>query len=190
MQRSNLSPARGPTARRNAGVAALEFGLLAPVFLILFAGIVDIGNALYTRICLEAAIATGANYALASAGNVTSAAGAALASSIATMVTTSNAGPAAGGTVVINNGPTVTVTAGAPSSGGTAANADQCYCPTGSPPNWAWGSAASCGSTCAGGGTAGKFVTITGSYNYTSFFSSYGLVPSGTITAGAMVQTQ
>src|ERR1700710_1749970 len=99
---------------RKSGVAALEFGLLAPVFLILLAGIADIGRALYTRISLESAIATGANYALVNASMVTSANGLAtsLASNIATVITTSNADAVASGTVVVNNGPRIAVTAG------------------------------------------------------------------------------
>lgn len=171
-------------------MAAVEFGLLAPVFVILFAGVIDIGSALYTQVRLEAAIAAGTNYALVHMGNVSSANGASLASSIATVVTTSNGGSAADGTVVVNNGPTVTVTAGARASSGTAANADSCYCPTGSPASWTWGSAVVCGNACTGGGRAGKFVAVTASYSYTALFSSYGFVPNGTITAGAMVQTQ
>jgi Flp pilus assembly protein TadG len=170
-------------SRRQSGIAALEFGLLAPVFLIVLAGTVDIGSALYTRISLEAAIAAGADYALVHAGMVTSASGQALASNIATMVTTA-------GVVVVNNGPTVTITNGAPSSSGTATNANSCYCPTGLPTSWAWGSAVTCGNACTGGGLAGKFVTVTASYNFTPLFFSYGFVQNGTISAGAMVQTQ
>jgi hypothetical protein len=100
---------------------------------------------------------------------VTSASGAALASNIATMVTTS-------GVVVVNNGPKVTITNGAPSSSGTATNANSCYCPTGSPTSWAWGSAVICGNACTGGGLAGKFVTVTASFNFTPLFLSYGFV--------------
>jgi Flp pilus assembly protein TadG len=173
---------RIPLARRlligrlDAGIAAVEFGLLAPLFLIVLAGAIDIGAALYTQIRLEAAIAAGANYALvhASAVNLTDAAS--LASNITTIVTTSNAGPAAGGTVVVNNG-----------------HADMCYCPTGptgSPPSWTWGTAATCGTTCTGGGTAGKFITITATYSYAPYFSSYGFLPNGTISTAAMIQTQ
>jgi hypothetical protein len=47
-----------------------------------------------------------------------------------------------------------------------------------------------CGSACTGGGTAGKFVAITASFNYTPFFASYGFVSNGAITAGALVQAQ
>jgi Flp pilus assembly protein TadG len=38
---------RGLFARRSSGIAAIEFALLAPVFVMVFAGTVDVGNALY-----------------------------------------------------------------------------------------------------------------------------------------------
>src|SRR5450755_148179 len=93
--RRSIQSVRRLLSRRQSGIAALEFGLLAPVFLIVLAGTVDIGSALYTRISLEAAIAAGADYALVHAGMVNSASGQALASNIATMVTTA-------GVVVVN----------------------------------------------------------------------------------------
>jgi Flp pilus assembly protein TadG len=179
-------------ARECRCIAALEFALLAPVFVMVFAGVVDIGNALYTWSRLESALAVGANYALVNAGKVNSSNGAALASTIATLVSTSNAGTAADVTVVVDNGPTTVITNGTPVASGTAANANSCYCPTGSPPSsWAWGSVVTCGNTCAGSSTtAGKFVTITASYNFTAFFASYGFVSNGAMSSGAAVQTQ
>lgn len=50
--------------RARRSVAALEFGVIAPVLIMAFAGVVDLGNALYTWSKLEQALALGANYAL------------------------------------------------------------------------------------------------------------------------------
>ncbi len=179
-----------PLRRQRDGIAAVEFGLLAPVFVMIFAGTVDISGALIARTRLDGAVAAGTNQAIVNASSVSSTGGATLASAIATMVSTSNNGTPAGTTVVVNNGPAVTITNGTPASSGTASNADQCYCPTGAPPTWTWGSAVTCGSSCASGGTAGKFVTVTASYNYTPLFPVYTYVQSGTITIGSIVQTQ
>jgi Flp pilus assembly protein TadG len=179
------------SARENRCVAALEFALLAPVFVMVFAGVVDLGNALYTWSKVEAALAVGANYALTHTGQVNSTNGAALASSIATVVSGTNAGTAANTTVVVNNGPTVVVTSGTAASSGTAANADSCYCPTGTPGSWTWGTAVTCANACPNSTTtAGRFVTITASYSFTAFFAGYGFVTNGAITGGAAVQTQ
>jgi Flp pilus assembly protein TadG len=181
-------------------VAALEFALLAPTFIMVFAGVVDIGGALYTWSRLEAALAVGANYAQVNNGQVNSTNGATLAHKIATLASTSNAGVPATVTVVVDNGPSETATPVHHSDGtytvtytpdGTAANANNCYCPTGSPASWTWGSTVTCGNTCTGtSNTAGKFVTITASYNYTPFFASYGFVTNGAMASGAAVQTQ
>jgi Flp pilus assembly protein TadG len=181
---------RGLIARRDKGIAATEFALLAPMFVMVFAGTIDVGNALYIQTLLDSAVAAGTNYAVVNASSVSSTSGATLASSIATIVSGSNGGTAVNATIVVNNGPTVTVTGGTPVSSGTASNADLCYCPTGSPTSWTWGSSVTCGGSCTGGGTAGKFVTVTASYSITPFFPAYNFVQSGTMTIGSIAQTQ
>jgi Flp pilus assembly protein TadG len=177
-------------ARAEGGVAAVEFALLSPLFLLVFAGMVDIGNILYSEYQLTMAVSSGAQYAMVNSGNVSSANGASLATSIATIVSNTVSSGWANATVVVNNGPTVTMTGGTASSSGTASNADLCYCPTGTMPNITWGSSATCGSTCAGaaGGIAGQFVTITATRAYTVLFSGYGIVSNGTITKSVIVE--
>lgn len=174
------------------GTAMVEFALLAPVFVLIFAGVLDLGNAMYTQIRLESALAAGVNYALlpASVTKVTPANAATLASNIATLVTTSDPTPQPDATVVVNNGPIVTVTSGTAVSSGSATSVDTSYyCPSGMPPNMSWGSPVAYGSSCAGGGKAGQFVSVTASFNYTSFFP-YSFVQNGTMTLGAAVQVQ
>jgi Flp pilus assembly protein TadG len=179
-------------------VAAVEFALLAPIFVLVFAAIVDLGNALWTWCRLEEAVAAGTGFALVNGGvnasNVNSTNGQNLASDIAGIVSNSaragNYNTPADVTVVVNNGPATTITSGVSANSGTAANADSYYCLTGSPPTWNWGSAVASGSPCTGSGTSGKFVTVTASYNFTPFFASYAFVTNGAMTAGAVVQTQ
>jgi Flp pilus assembly protein TadG len=175
---------------RSRAVAAVEFGLVAPVFCLLFAGMVDFGGTVYMRLQLESAVSTGINYALVNAASVTSTSGAALASSIAALVANDVGGSLTSGTIVVNDGPTVTITNGTATSGGTASAADSCYCPSGSPTGWSFGAAVTCGSTCAAGGLGGKFVTVSITQTYSPLFASYGLVTNGAITAAAIVQTQ
>lgn len=178
--------------RQNSGVAAIEFALVAMAFLILVAGTVDVGNLIYTEARIDAAIAAGAEYAAANAASVNSSSGSGLAGTIATAMANANGANWASSGVCINNGPTATANAGtAPTCSGTASNADSSYCPTGSPPSWIWGSAMTAGTSCgAGGGIAGKFVAITASRNFTPLFPALGLVPNGTISQSALVETQ
>lgn len=177
-------------AGENAGVAAIEFAVYATLFLTIFAGTVDLGILMYLEFQIDSAVSAGAQYAANNAASVNSTTGASLATSVSNVVANANGAAWEDGTIVVNNGPTVTVTAGSAASSGTASNADSCYCPSGSPPNWSWGSVAACGSSCTGGGVAGKFVTITASRSITPLFPTFGFVPSGTISRSALVETQ
>lgn len=188
MRRRNLL---GLFARsQTSGIAALEFGLIAPLFAIMLAGTADLGDYLHITMRLNAAVSAGSNYAILNAGNVGSSGGAALAASIAALVASSTATNWANTTALVNNGPTTTIAAGSATSGGTPANADSCYCPTGSTGKWSWGAVVACGNSCTGGGTAGKFVVVTASRSFTPIFPAYGILGAGTITATTMVQTQ
>ena len=113
-------------------VAAVEFALLAPIFVLMFAGIVDLGNALWTWCRLEEAVAAGTGFALVNGGvnasNVNSVNGQSLASDIAGIVANSaivgSHTTPADVTVVVNNGPATTITSGVSANSGTATNAD------------------------------------------------------------------
>jgi Flp pilus assembly protein TadG len=185
--------------RHNAGVAAVEFGLLAPTFVLVFAGTVTVGDAVAVQTQLDGAVAAGINYALVNQSEVTSSINSStgnayavdLATNIANLVSTSAGGNAANVTVVVNNGPTVTITAGTAAASGTTSNANLYYCLTGSPSSWTWGtSATSGGGACSGSGTYGKFVTITANYTFTPFFGSYTFGLGPTLTVGTAAQVQ
>ncbi len=172
------------------GMAAVEFALYSVVFLPLLAGTTDIGMLLYVHFQLDAAVAAGAQYAVVNAANVNSSNGAALATSMAALVANAHGTSWANSTVVINNGPTASVTHGSTSSGGTAGNADNLYCPSGTAGNWVWGAPVTAGATCAGGGTSGKFVTVTASRSYIPIFPGFGIISDGPLSQSVIVQVQ
>lgn len=173
------------------GIAAVEFAFIVPVFLILFMGGIDLAQMLYGYYRLDQAVAAGAQYAEINAANVSSTNGAALATNIATIVSNANGTSWANDTIVVNNGPSVTITNGSATSGGTAANADSCYCPSGSPPNWTWGSAATCNAACgAVNDQSGKYVTVTASVAYRPILKIYRFLDDSTLTQSAAVRTQ
>ena len=177
-------------AADRAGAAAIEFAVVVPLLTVLFAGVADLGNVLYQRFRLDSAVSAAANYAVVNAANVSASGGAGMASNLAAIVQTSQGTNWANAAVVVNDGPTATVTGGTTTTGGSASPADGCYCPTGTAASASWGGATTCGSACASGGTAGKFVTIVASRTYNPIFSSYGIVQNGVISASAIVQTQ
>jgi Flp pilus assembly protein TadG len=170
----------------------VEFALIAPVLVLLLLGTADIGTAIYDRFALNAAVSVAEQYAIVKASSVSSTGGPGLAQSLANIVGNANSVDSANAVITVNNGPTASITAGALTTGGTASAADLCYCPTpasgGGVSNW--GSSVTCGSTCAGGGVAGKFVTIEASTQFTSMFGPRSLIPSQTFTTTSVVQAQ
>lgn len=172
------------------GTAAVELALIAPLMLILLAGIIDFARAYDQEIELSAAVAAASEYALINAANINSSSAVALAATLSGIVANSNGAAWAGATVTVNDGATSTVAGGATTSSGTAANANSCWCPTGNSATWGWGAAATCGSACAGGTLAGKFVTITGTRSFTAIFGNYGLISNRTLNQSTMVQAQ
>jgi hypothetical protein len=143
---------------------------------------------LYSYYRLDQAVAAGAEYAALNAANVNATQGAALATAIATAVESANGTAWANDTVVMNDGPSETVSNGKAMSGGTAANANDYYCLTGSPPNWSWGTGYTSQQSCGGG--AGKFVTVTASYNYVPLLKIYGFLVNTTLKQNAAIQVQ
>lgn len=161
-------------AKQDAGTAAVEFALLASLIMIIVAGTADFGYWIYAASELTAAVSAGSQYA-ANNGAMVATNPSGLASAISTVVDNANGAGWARSTVNVNNG-----------------SSTNCYCPTGAPGSWTWGSAVACGSVCAGGGVAGQFVTITARPRRTvsAQFPAYNLTYSGTISRSAIVETQ
>jgi Flp pilus assembly protein TadG len=163
------------TLKEDAGTAAVEFALLASLFMIIVAGTADFGYWIYAASELTAAVSAGSQYA-ANNGAMVATDPSGLATAISTVVNNANGANWATSTVNVNNG----------------GDKQGCYCPTGTPGSWNWGSAVACGSACAGGGVAGRFVTITASPSSTvsALFPTYNLTYGGTISRSAIVETQ
>jgi Flp pilus assembly protein TadG len=183
-------PKRSRLSRDTRATAAVELALISPLLLTLLAGMVDFGRVYHEEIQLSSAVAAAAQYALVNAASVNSGGAASLAATLSGIVANSNGAAWAGAAVTVNDGATNTIANGRASASGTVANADSCWCPTGAPPGWTWGTSAACGSTCAGGTLAGKFVTVTGTRAFTAIFGDYGLITNRTLRQSVIVQSQ
>jgi Flp pilus assembly protein TadG len=150
-------------AQENAGVAAVEFALYSLVFLMVLAATVNIGLMLFTASQLDAAITAGAEYAVNNAAMVASSPST-LNTNVSNIVDNAISTGWATSTVNVNN----------------SSDSTHCYCPTGTPGSWTWGSASSsCDTACPSGtGVYGQFVTITASRSLSPLFPSFGFVPS------------
>ena len=176
--------------RDRSGASALEFALLAPVFIVIAAGIIDIGTLLHTKYRLNAAIAAGSNFALVNGHDISDEQGSVLAMNIAKVLAGEQPASNSNSTVLVNNVAQVQVAGGVATTASMPGTGDACYCPTRSGSAITWGSPKTCGSVCSGGGVAGKFVLISISKPYSPMFGGYGFVEADQITVSAMVQGQ
>jgi Flp pilus assembly protein TadG len=142
------------------GVSAVEFALIAPIFVLLLGSTADIGLALMKRFDINSAISAGANFTLLRADDITPANAATLAGQIASVVEGNLSGSDVTVRVNVNNSTSLTLVSGEPTPGTETGSADACYCPTRNAAGIHWGSSTTCGSACQGGGLAGKFVEI------------------------------
>jgi len=151
--------------KARSAVAAVEFAIAMPVFLMFIGGTLDFGFANYGRSALANAVAAGAHYAyltVQSGGTVT-------ASSLQTLIQT------------VSGLSNVTVTVTGPA----------CYCVTGTGPTMA--SSTQCGTTppglCSDNTTpAGTYVIINATYAYQAMMPAYSHLAGATMTESATVQ--
>jgi Flp pilus assembly protein TadG len=147
------------------GLAALEFGLIAPVLLVILGGIADLGLATVGRSQLANGLAQGVQLALATGPGISAA-------SLRSFV---QSGAARAGLTE-----PVTVTVSGPA----------CYCVSGSPAAIGTGSPLSVTNTCTGICAApasgpGTFVVITATYTYQPIMPLYGMVTGTTVSQTA-----
>src|SRR5271167_4407028 len=110
------------------------------------------------RIPVDTAVNAGAQYAVNNAGMVSSGSST-LNTEISNLVNNLNGTGWATSTVNVSNSNDTT----------------GCYCPSGTPGSWTWGSTVTCGNSCAsGGGIGGQFVTITANRSISPIFTAFG----------------
>ncbi len=135
--------------RDRAGVASIELALVAPVFLLFFASIADLSMIFHKQLQLSAALTAGGEYGF-TAGQSES--GATLTADVVNFVKTLTGNTLSAVTASYNGGLVATSS----------------YCVSGSPAVYT--GPYSAGTICADGATAGKFLSITGSFTYTTMF--------------------
>ncbi len=154
---------RGRAAARRA-TAALEFAMATPLLVVMLGGAADYGLAQFYRTNLANAVEAGCEYAYLTSqagGTVTTA-------NIQTVVTNAMFLPAGG---AANLSITVTGPKG--------------YCVTGTGPTM---SAATAGSTCSDGSTAGTYVVISATYTTNGLMNGFMAATTNAMTESATVR--
>lgn len=176
--------------RNRSGAAAVEFAMISPVLVLILAATIDFGAVLYGQFRLNEAVSAGTNFAMVNGDRITGTGSEALSEHLAAILTGSQGSASVDADVIVNNGARRTFSKGSYQSGGVPAAADRCYCPVTVSGEIQWGAAVACGTACASGGQAGKFVHLTATQHYQPFFSNYGIVTEGTISANALVRAR
>lgn len=146
--------------RDSRGNPAIEFGLLAPILMLLLLGVLDFGTGFWDQTQVTAAAQAGASYAVNSGFNATG---------IANAV-------ASGGPAAIQASPAPTEFCGCPNSTQGVAAA------SGTPPT--------CTSTCSDGTTAGTYATVNAKLSFTTIFPWPGLPRPTLLTSTTIVRLQ
>jgi Flp pilus assembly protein TadG len=162
-----------------SGIAAFEFAAAAPVLIVTFGGVTDLGIAIWDHMTTAAAVNAGADYAVAAGQTVTMSG---VSSYLTTVAAVVSGASRSGATLTTSN---VVVTY---NNATTNANYGMCYCvpSIGVFPN----ASTSCGTTCPDGTTAGVFVKIQATYNYAPLSPVDTPFLSGSYTDTAMVRVQ
>jgi Flp pilus assembly protein TadG len=160
------------------GVSAVEFAMVAPIFLLLLSAAVDFGSVVYARMQMENAAQSAMTYAMGHGQPLDSASAASLAQDVQQIIV-AQLGSTLTLTVDINHGAQRSYVNGTSQASGTASHATQCYCPSITGAGVAWGTAMACNKPCTGGDGNGKFVYLRISQPFSPIFGSYGLVEDG-----------
>ncbi len=179
--------------RTGKGIAALEFALVAPIFLWLMVFTIDFTFYLFTALLLSNSVAAGAQYALIN-GQLTLPNSAGCTALTPPCLTVS--GLRANIQTVVQNAtsltlavPTVYINTSSSTAGDTDSIYYSCYCPsTGISP--ASQTAVACGTPCADTTQPGSYIAIQASVPYTPLFSGDKWLTGGTISKTAWVRIQ
>ncbi len=161
-------PMQPTFAQSRDGVAVLEFALVVPVLLTIFAGLSDFLLAFSDRIELASGVAGGAAYAFNQGQNVSGTAQAVSATDVKAKIVSSI------------NLPNVSVTVTGPSLG--------CISNSSTVPPAATLTAATAGTACPNGQPPATYVVITASYTYNPMMPFYSTLSSTALTENAVVR--
>lgn len=166
------------------GSAAVEFAILSPLFLIILAGIANIGLAINWKIAAENRISAVSNQAIIEKPNLTDENAAIdYFNEIKDFVSNSPIQEYSQDNekfiLNLNNFYEITITAGEATSKALDKPLSDCYCPNKSNGIIIWGNSFNCSETCADGQTAARYLIVTAENNsLLNIISGYAFSPA------------
>lgn len=172
----------------DAGSPAVEFALIAPLFLLVVAATFDVGSIVHSKFRLNAQVSSAASYSQNQGNLIVDNTAANFAATVATLA--SNGTNSVDAMVVLNNAMSAAITHGAMTTADSSGLMAQCYCPARVNNAVVWGAQKTCQATCTDGTSAGRFIEIRASASYVAMFEGLGLTENGTISADALVRIE
>lgn len=162
-----------------SGVSATEFALVAPIFLILLSGIVDIGFTLYSKFRMEGQVSFIANYAMTSEIPASNSEAEDFLETLTDMARLSESNNSIQRLhrihVNLNNAYVGTWENGIFSAQSLSGDVSDCYCPVRAGNTIIWGISADCGLICTDNSAAGKYLWFEAENSSPiSLFSQFG----------------
>ncbi len=170
--------------RDESGSAAVEFALIAPVFVLILAGTLEIGIVIRERFDLVSVVSAAAHHTLGIGESVDDGSAQQVAATLATLLD----GGDRSATVRVNNAVIADLGEDGVAVSDTGADVAACYCPSRPDDALSWGAEVICGTSCADGNTAGRFVEIVARAPYAPLLGTFGLFTDQTLHNSAVVR--
>lgn len=170
-------------AHDNVGAVALEFALIAPVFVLMIAGVFEIGMVIRAKFALTSVVSAAAVHTL-SVGSMTDDAAREAAIALANLIK----GGDRTAKVVVNNSVTALLENGFITVAQTGQEIANCYCASRSGDRIVWGGAVACGDPCADKSISARFVAITATSEFKQSLGMYGFFTDDELHDTAMVR--
>ena len=173
--------------RDERGSVAVEFAMLAPLLLLILAGVIDMGSAASVRLSLDARVTAAADYALLQPAPGDSQAAMVLAAQLVSLLQGNSSETAE---VVVNNAARAQWTGTSAPVTALSGDAAMCYCPTLVGGQLDWGPGMACGAPCASGESAGQFVQVSATAQHSSLFPIHAFIDGDTVHARTVLRLQ
>lgn len=173
--------------RDQGGSIAVEFALTAPILLFILAGVIDIGSATFAKLSLDARVTAAAEYAMLQTAPGDKDSAEEMARRLVGLL---QGGASDTAEVIVNNASGAQWTGAAVTDSSRPGDAGQCYCPAFAQGDLAWGGAVGCGTTCASGGSAGRFVQISATTRHATIFPAYAFIDGDVVRTMSVSRLQ
>ncbi len=175
-------------ARRDEGGAVLvEFAIALPVLLLIMAAFADFGSILFQRLRLDEAVSAAANHAILHSARIDASGPQGFAAELGNVLAAASVRPPASFRVNLNDHVEFREDDGIASVMSLAGLLESCYCPIRNASGFSFGPTHPCGSSCADGSRASRYIVLEASKAYSPIFTSYGLAEGDLIRTRAIV---